>query len=270
MLKDAINFYIQNPTWLSDSFVSITQQDSMLFPWMADERVGMIFNYKYRLTSVSKLKEKDIAGTYYLQAIDLGRDDQIDILVITDKAGRIIEEFIFKLEENRLSGEVAARSIHNREQRIVENILQNLKLPPTKNNMRVVLELILDLKMNPFSNQLSLQNLNLLKLLINFDVNVLRTKGTIDFRKINFILERLKKPWSEAEARTILQIVNNYEHVKTIKNAEKIFDKIGGMRNVGLIIHKGKYHGKLIAIAREHNLEYERMVEAIKKVKNRL
>lgn len=270
MLKDTINFYIQNPTWLSEGFVNITQQESMLFPWLADDRIGVVFDCEYKLTKVSKLKEKDIAGTYYLQAIDLGRDNQIDILVVTDKDGIIIEELIFKLEENRLSGEVIADSIHNREQRVINNILQNLELVPTRNNMRAILELILDLEMDPFSKALSLPNLNLLKLLIDFGINDLKTKGKIDFRKINFLLERLKNPWSEAEARTILQIVNDYEHIGTIKLAEKIFEKLGGMRNVGLIIHKGKYHGKLIAVVRNYDSEHERLVEAIVKVKNSL
>lgn len=270
MLKDVINTYIQNPTWFSGDSVNITEQESMLFPWLADERVGLVFNCKYRLTSVFKLKEKDIAGTYYLQAIDLGCDNKIDILVVTDEDGRIIEEFIFKLEENRLSGDVVARSIHNREQRIINNILQSLGLAPTRNNMRLILELILDLKMDPFSKELSFSDLNLLRLLFNFGVNDLRTRGRIDFRKINFLLNRLKNPWSEAEARTILQMANDYEHIKTIKGAEKVFNKIGGIRNVSLIIHKGRYNGQLITFVKEYNLDNKKLIGAITKAKNNL
>lgn len=270
MIKDAINTYIQNPVWLSNGSVNITEQESLLFPWLSDERIGLLFNNKYRLTAVAELKERDIAGKYYLQAVDLGCDGSIDILIVIDEDGMIIEDFIFKLDENRLSGEVAASCIHNREQRIIHDLLQNLELAPIKKNMRLVLELILDLQMDPFSKALSIPSLNFLKLLLDFGVNDLKTVGKIDLRKVNFILERLNNPWSEAEARTILQIVNDYENIETIKSAEKIFEKLGGIRNVGLIIYQGKYHGDLIAIVKNCDLDQKEMLEVLAKAKKNL
>lgn len=270
MIKDAINIYIQNPRWLSSGSVDITEQESLLFPWLGDERISLLFNDKYRLTSVARLKEKDIIGTYYLQAVDLGCNGDIDILVVIDKDGRIIEDFIFKLEENRISGDVAASCIHNREQRVMNDILQNLELSPTKDNMRLVLGLILDLQIDPFSKALTLPNLNLLKFLFDFGIKDLKTDGKIDFRKVNFLLERLRNPWSEAEARTILQMVNNYENIETIKSAEKVFEKLGGVRNVSLIIYQGKYHGDLIAIVKECDLDQKGMFEVVAKAKENL
>ncbi|MFH1187331.1 MAG: hypothetical protein V1688_00550 [bacterium] len=270
MIKDAIELYIQNPQWLSAGSVNITEQESLLFPWLGDERIGLLFNNKYRLTSTARLKDRDIAGTYYLQAADLGCNGDIDILVIIDEEGIIIEDFIFKLEENRLSGDVAASCIHNREQRVINDLLQNLELPPIKKNMRLVLELVLDLQIDPFSKALSLPNLNLLKFLLDFGINDLKTNGKIDFKKVNFLLERLKKPWSEAEARTILQMVNNYENIETIKLAEKVFEKLGGVRNVSLIIYRGKYHGDLIAIVKNCDLEQREMLEVLAKTKGSL
>ncbi|MFH1565206.1 MAG: hypothetical protein ABIC82_05180 [bacterium] len=270
MIKDAIDIYLQNPRWLSCDLVNITKQEGLLFPWLRDERVSLFFNNKYRLTSVVKLKEKDAAGTYYLQAVDLGCNGNIDILVIIDEEGRIIEDFIFKFEENRLSGDVAASCIHNREQRVINDLLQNLELPPIKKNMRLVLEMILDLQIDPFSKALPLFNLNLLKFLFDFGINDLKTNGKFDFKKVNFILERLKNPWSEAEARTILQMVNNYENIETIKSAEKVFERLGGVRNVSLIIYRGKYHGDLIAIVKNCDLGQKEMLEAVAKAKENL
>lgn len=270
MIKDAIELYIQNPTWLSEGSVNITEQESLLFPWLSDERIGLLFNNKYRLTSTARLKEKDIAGTYYLQAVDLGCNSDIDILVVIDESGIIIEDFIFKLEENRLSGDVIASCIYNREQRVINDLLQNLELAPIKKNMRLVFELILDLQMDPFGKALSLHSLNLLKLLLDFGINDLKSNGELDFRKVNFLLERLNNPWSEAEARTILQIVNDYENVETIKSAERVFEKLGGMRNAGLIIYKGKYHGDLIDVVGSCDLGQKEMFDALIKAKENL
>ncbi len=270
MIKDAIELYIQNPQWLSEGSVNITEQESLLFPWLGDERIGLLFNNKYRLTSTARLKDRDIAGTYYLQAADLGCNGDIDILVVIDENGRIIEDFIFRLEENRLSGNVIASCIYNREQRVINDLLQNLELAPIKKNMRLVFELILDMQMDPFGKALSLHSLNLLKLLLDFGINDLKTNGELDFRKVNFLLERLNNPWSEAEARTILQIVNDYENVETIKSAERVFEKLGGMRNVGLIIYKGKYHGELIDIVKSCDLGQKEMFEVLAKAKESL
>lgn len=267
MIKDAISIYIQNPIWLSCDLVNIVAQESLLFPWLGDERVKLLFNAKYRLTSVTQLKEEDIAGTYYLQAVDLGCNGDIDILVVIDQDGRIIEDFIFRLDENRLNGDVIARCIHNREQRVIYDILRNLELAQTKDNMRFVLGLILDLQIDPFSKVLPLSNLNLLKFLFDFGINDLKTNGKIDFRKVNFLLERLKNPWSEAEARTILQIVRNYENIDTIRLAEKVFEKLGGMRNVGLIIHQGKYHRDLIMIVKNCDFDQKEMMNVLLKTK---
>lgn len=270
MIKDTVDIYIQNPIWLSSNLVNITKQESLLFPWLCDERVSQFFNNQYRLTSVAKLKEGDIAGTYYLQAVDLGCNGDIDILVVIDKDGRIIEDFIFRLDENRLSGDAIARCIHNREQRVIYDILQNLELPPTKDNTRFVFGLILDLRIDPFSKVLPLSNLNLLKFLLDFGINDLKTNGKIDFRKVNFLLERLKNPWSEAEARTILQIVSNYKNIETIKLAESVFEKLGGMRNVGLIIHRGKYHRDLIMIVKNCDFDQKEMMRILMKTKGGL
>lgn len=270
MIKDAIELYIQNPQWLSKGSVNITEQESLLFPWLGDERISLLFDNKYRLTSGVKLKERDIAGTYYLQAVDLGCDNDIDILVVIDESGIIIEDFIFKLEENRLSGDVVASCIYNREQRIINDLLQNLELAPIKKNMRIVFELILDLQMDPFGKALSIHSLNFLKSLLDFGINDLKTSGELDLRKVNFLVERLNNPWSEAEARTILQIVGDYENLETIKSAEKVFEKLGGIRNVGLIIHKGKYHGDLIDIVGSCDLEQQEMFGILIKAKENL
>jgi hypothetical protein len=267
MLKNTIDDYLQNPPWLSEAPVSITQYESQLLPWLTDKRLGLDFDQTYQLTAMVRLKERDIAGTYYMQAIDLGRDGSIEALVITDIAGNIIEDFIFRLEDNTLSGQTIATKIRNREQRILQEILERLELELTRNNMYQLLELIADLKLDPFIAPLNLNKLELLKLLFNFGINDLKTREKIDFKKINFLLERLNNPWKEHEARTILQMVNNYEHLPTIKEAEIVFSKIGGIRNINLIIHRGKYHPHLISIVKEYDLDERGMIEAITETK---
>lgn len=269
MLEDNINNYLKDSSNVLDSWINISKQQKIIIPWLQDIRIGLDFSQNFFLAPVVKLEGDDIVGQYYMQGICFDDGDQeIDILIITSKSGRVIEEMIFNFEDQILNGRIIALKIRNMEQKIMDEVLDQLKLENHGRNICILLELMLILQLDIFARPVNSTNIKFMNFFLDFGLDNLRTNDQIDLRKVNFVIEKLNHKWNESELRTILQLVSNYDYIKTIKEAEVLFIKIGGIRNIGLLMNKGKYNQHLIGIIQGCNLRKKELIKIISDVKN--
>jgi hypothetical protein len=262
-----INKHINRPNWVSETPIKGLQRESALFAWLGHNKFADMASKTHKITMAEKISDKGLFGNYYIQAIFSADSDQNAFLVVIDSKSHIIDNFIFDLNDFGSTAQKVRNAIINREEIIVRNILIKIKQNYDRDNVQKLIKIFKALNFNPFNEDLKKHEINFIKFVFDFGFNFFVTSEEIDFRKMNFVLERLNNPWSEIELKTILQLVDQYQIIKKIRDFEDVFEKIGGIRNLSLVLHRGKLHGDLFEVARRTDLKQDQLLQAINETK---
>lgn len=262
-----ISKHINSPKWVSETPIKGIQRESALFAWLGHPKFAELANNTHKITLAEKILDKGLFGSYYIQAIFSLDSDLSAYLVVIDSKSHIVDNFIFDLNDLSSTTQKVKNAIINREEIIVRDILINLKQNYDKDNVKKLIKIFKALNLNPFNEILKNYEINFIKFVFDFGFEYFITKDEIDYRKLNFVLERLNNPWSEVELKTILQLVGQYKIIKQIKDFELVFEKIGGIRNLSLILHQGKLHQDLFEVAKRTDLEQAELLQAISETK---
>lgn len=266
-MQFTISKHINSPNWVSDTPIKGLQRESALFAWLGHNTFADLASKAHKITMAEKISDKGLFGNYFIQAIFSVDSDFSAYLVVIDSKSHIIDNFIFDINDLGSTSQKVKNAIINREEIIVRDILIQIKQYYDRDNVKKLIKIFKALNFNPFNEALKNHEINFIKFVFDFGFDYFITNEEIDFKKLNFVLERLNNPWSEVELKTILQLVGQYQIIKQIKDFELVFEKIGGIRNLSLVLHKGKLHEDLFEVARRTDLKQEQLLQAINETK---